>query len=96
MLKKNWLILIIFLPLIQYRPYDWQVPTFYNLIDLKIVFGWTTNDWFGKWKWLTEVLQNCPKLQNLTIHEVLFFMLLKNDSTFKKILLSLFLLLFLR
>jgi hypothetical protein len=57
----------------QYRPYRCQVPTFYNLTHLKIVFLRTTNDWLGKWKWMTEVLQNCPKLQNLTIQEEVLF-----------------------
>ncbi|XP_045797859.1 FBD-associated F-box protein At4g10400-like [Trifolium pratense] len=51
------------------RPYGCQVPAFLNLTNLKIIFGSTTNDWLGKWKWMTEVLENCPKLQNLTIHE---------------------------
>ncbi|XP_045793822.1 F-box/FBD/LRR-repeat protein At4g26340-like [Trifolium pratense] len=51
------------------RPYGCQVPAFLNLTNLKIIFGSTTNDWLGKWKWMTEVLQNSPKLQNLTIHE---------------------------
>jgi hypothetical protein len=54
----------------QKRPYDYQVPTFPNLTLMEIVFD--TNDWFGKWKLLTEVLQNCAKLQSLTIREVLF------------------------
>ncbi|CAJ2669807.1 unnamed protein product [Trifolium pratense] len=57
-----------------YRPYDCQVPVFHNLTHMKIVFGWTVNaliswKWIGKWTWMTEVLQNCPKLQNLTIHQ---------------------------
>ncbi|GAU13047.1 hypothetical protein TSUD_173470 [Trifolium subterraneum] len=55
-----------------YRPYGFQVPAFHNLTQLKIVFGGTTNDWPVKWKWMAKVLQNCPKLQYLTIHEVLF------------------------
>ncbi|RHN45087.1 putative FBD domain-containing protein [Medicago truncatula] len=47
----------------------YQVPTFLNLTNLKIVFQVTHKYWPKKWKWLTEVLHHCPKLQNLTIHE---------------------------
>ncbi|RHN45088.1 putative F-box domain, FBD domain, leucine-rich repeat domain, L domain-containing protein [Medicago truncatula] len=46
----------------------YELSTFLNLTHMKIVFELTHN-WPGKWKWLTKVLQHCPKLQNLTIHE---------------------------
>lgn len=52
---------------LNYPNYDYQVPTFPNLTHMEIAFD--TYEWPGKWKLLTEVLQNCPKLQSLTIHE---------------------------
>jgi len=55
----------------QYFVKRYELPTFHNLTHMKIVFE-LTQAWHEKWMWLTEVLQHCPKLQNLIIHEVLF------------------------
>ena len=55
----------------QYFLQKYELPTFHNLTHMKIVFERTQGP-PEKWMWLTEVLQHCPKLQNLIIHEVLF------------------------
>ncbi|GAU13045.1 hypothetical protein TSUD_173450 [Trifolium subterraneum] len=76
-IKKGWIFPFAWIPNAKflcaklYRPYGCQVPVFHNLTHLKIVFAWTKIDGLGKWigKWMTKVLQNCPKLQNLTIHQ---------------------------
>ncbi|GAU18233.1 hypothetical protein TSUD_175740 [Trifolium subterraneum] len=43
-----------------------QFPMYHNLIYMELILE---NNHSEKWKWLLEVLNHCPKLQNLTIHE---------------------------
>jgi hypothetical protein len=48
----------------------WNKLTMYhNLTYLEIILK---NNEGAKWKWMLDMLKHCPKLQNLTIHEVLF------------------------
>jgi hypothetical protein len=49
-----------------------QFPMYHNLTYLELILKHIDYEWKGKWKWLLEVLKQCPKLQNLTIYEVLF------------------------
>jgi hypothetical protein len=56
-----------------------------NLTNVEFILK---NNHSKKWEWLLEVLKHCPKLQNLTIHEVLFmssnlslFLYMKTFST---------------
>ncbi|RHN45189.1 putative F-box domain, FBD domain, leucine-rich repeat domain, L domain-containing protein [Medicago truncatula] len=44
-----------------------QVHAFHNLTHMELIF---TSNWRTKWKWLLEMLKNCPKLQNLTLHKL--------------------------
>ncbi|XP_045799183.1 putative F-box/FBD/LRR-repeat protein At5g22670 [Trifolium pratense] len=50
-----------------YFEWNWQFPMYLNLTYIKLILK---NKHPEKWKWLLEVLNCCPKLQNLTIHEV--------------------------
>ncbi|XP_050880210.1 F-box/FBD/LRR-repeat protein At3g52680 isoform X1 [Lathyrus oleraceus] len=47
-----------------------QVPIFYNLTQLELLFKFNQS-WKGewKWRWILKMLQNSPKLQHLIIHE---------------------------
>ena len=49
--------------------YRQQCHTFHNLTHLELELIFEPN-WHTKWKWLVEVLEHCPKLQNPTLHEV--------------------------
>jgi hypothetical protein len=44
-------------------------PMFQNLIHMELIFNHKRCE---EWQWVIEVLRRCPKLQKLTIHEVLF------------------------
>jgi hypothetical protein len=45
-----------------------QLPKYRNLTCLELILK---NNHCEKWKWMLEMLKHCPKLQNLTVHEVL-------------------------
>ncbi|CAJ2670169.1 unnamed protein product [Trifolium pratense] len=49
-----------------YFEWNWQFPMYLNLTYIKLILKDKHPE---KWKWLLEVLNRCPKLQNLTIHE---------------------------
>ena len=44
-------------------------PTFQNLTHMELILK---HEHCEEWQWVIEVLKRCPKLENLTIHEVLF------------------------
>jgi hypothetical protein len=49
-----------------------QVPIFYYLTQMEILFDlerFSRQSWPNKWMWILEMLQNCPKLQHLIIHD---------------------------
>ncbi|CAJ2670171.1 unnamed protein product [Trifolium pratense] len=46
--------------------WNYQIPMYHNLIYIKLTLKKNHTE---KWKRLLEVLNHCPKLQNLTIHE---------------------------
>jgi hypothetical protein len=46
-----------------------QFPMNHNLTNMELILE---NNHSKKWNWLIEVMKHCPKLQNLTIDEVLF------------------------
>ncbi|WJX76208.1 hypothetical protein P8452_59649 [Trifolium repens] len=49
-----------------YLKWNFQIPMYHNLIYIKLILK---NNHPEKWNWLLKVLNHCPKLQNLTIHE---------------------------
>jgi hypothetical protein len=53
----------------KYLNLDDKVSMNHNLNNVEFILK---NNHSKKWEWLLEVLKHCPKLQNLTIHEVLF------------------------
>ncbi|KEH22195.1 F-box/RNI/FBD-like domain protein [Medicago truncatula] len=53
-----------------------QVHNFHNLTCMELIFG---SSWCTKWKWVLELLEHCPKLQNLTLDEVLHFYRAEDD-----------------
>ncbi|KEH22170.1 cyclin-like F-box protein [Medicago truncatula] len=52
---------------LELRHSEHQVHAFHNLTHMELIF---TSNWRTKWKWLLEMLKNCPKLQNLTLHKL--------------------------
>ncbi|GAU13050.1 hypothetical protein TSUD_173500 [Trifolium subterraneum] len=43
-----------------------EVNTFHNLTNMELII----ESWPTKWMWLVELLEHCPKLQNLTLHKL--------------------------
>lgn len=59
----------------QLRRYVYGIPIFPNLTHMELVFD--SKSWeHQKWKWINQLLQNCPMLQNLTISEVIHICIL--------------------
>ncbi|KEH22193.1 F-box/RNI superfamily protein, putative [Medicago truncatula] len=46
---------------------EFKFHTLHNLTHMELVFA---SNWQTKWKWLVEVLEHCPKLQNLTLDQL--------------------------
>ncbi|CAJ2669809.1 unnamed protein product [Trifolium pratense] len=44
-----------------------KVHTFHNLTHFELIFK---SVWQRKWNWLVELLEHCPKLQNLTLNQL--------------------------